>query len=357
MSVSIEVATTKEPRAMLRAVSDGLRALELATDPAEVLDIERKLEAIEHAMRSTGLFKPEQVREANEGKIRARHKLGRLLAKIERKTGPKNLSHGETNSFRKWLKGIGLDKSRAVDAQRIGAMPDAKLDKVLAQYRGTEEFITFRELIIHARPHWHQEKRVMNHERIVKQAAKVKLPDRLGPFIQFYWDPPTQFDVHTPDMTHRMPDDHYPTLTDQEIIDITFGGQSIEQLAHDDAVMFMWCTSSNIKRALAVMEAVGFEYKSQAVWDKGMIGTGYIFRNQHEVLLYGSRGSPPMPVELFSSVFTGKKFKRGRHSEKPDEVRKILERMYPHLTASNRVEIFARGEVKGWTVLGHEAIG
>lgn len=342
---------------MLGMVSTSIRALEKATDPAEVIQIEKQLEAIEHAMRSTGLYKPEQVREANEAKIRARHKLGQLLAKFLRGTGPgrgKKMSHGET-SFRAYLKQLELDKTRAMEAQRIGTMPDAKLEKVLAQYRGTEEFMTFRELIIHARPHWHQEKRVQNHERIVKQAAKVKLPDRLGPFAQFYWDPPTQFDVHTPEMTHRMPDDHYPTMTDQEIIDITFNGQTIEQLSQDDAVMFMWCTSSNIKRALVMMEAVGFEYKSHAVWDKGMIGTGYIFRNQHEVLLYGSRGSPPAPVELHSSVFTGKKFKRGRHSEKPDEVRKILERMYPHFTKENRVEIFARGEVKGWTVLGHEA--
>ena len=103
-------------------------------------------------------------------------------------------------------------------------------------------------------------------------------------------------------MTHRMPDDHYPTLTDEEIINITFNGQTIEQLAQDDAVMFMWCTSSNLKRAMAVMEAVGFEYKTHAVWDKGKIGLGYIFRNQHEMLLYGSRGNPPRPVELFSSV-------------------------------------------------------
>jgi N6-adenosine-specific RNA methylase IME4 len=344
---------------MLGMIYDGLRELDRATDPSEVVKIGRLLEAIETAMRATGMYQPEQVREANEGKIKARWKLGRLLSQIEKGTGPgrgKKVSHGEKSFslmalYRQW----DLDKTRASEAQRIAAMPEPKLEGALAKYRGTEDFMTFRELILYARPFWNQEKRVANHARIVKQAAKAKAPDRLGPFPLFYLDPPWTFEVHTPETTSRMADDHYPVLTDDQIVNITFGGQSITELAHDDASMFMWCTSSNLQRALEVMELVGFEYKTHAVWDKGKIGLGLVFRNQHEVLLYGSRGSPPKPVELHPSVFSGKKFKRGRHSEKPDEVRRILERMYPHYTKEHRVEIFARGKIDGWTILGHEA--
>jgi N6-adenosine-specific RNA methylase IME4 len=346
------LTTTTQPRTMLRMVSDGLRDLKKANDPAEVLEIERRLESIEHAMRATGLFKPEQVREANEGKIKARHKLGRLLAMFVRGTGPgrgKKMSSGWT-SFRAYLKQLALNKTIAMDAQRIGAMPEQKLEKVLAQYRGTPDYMTYRELVIHARPFWHQEKRKDTHTRIVKGSKRVL--GKLGPFALYYWDPPWTFATHTPEMTHRMPDDHYPVMTDQEIIDIKFNGQSIEQMAHKDCAMFMWCTSSNIKRAIVVMEALGFEYKTHAVWDKGKIGLGLIFRNQHEVLLYGSRGKPPKPVKLFSSVF---RYPRGKHSAKPPEIRKILEKMYPRFKEANRVEIFARGEAKGWTVLGHEA--
>jgi len=47
----------------------------------------------------------------------------------------------------------------------------------------------------------------------------------------------------------------------------------------------------------------GFEYKTQAIWDKEMIGLGLIFRNRHEVLLYGSRGNPPKPDYIPPSVF------------------------------------------------------
>ena len=164
-----------------------------------------------------------------------------------------------------------------------------------------------------AKPYWHQELRRATHQRIKDQAkaAAVEAPERLGPFPLIYLDPPWVFETHTPDMTHRMPDDHYPTLTDDEIVAVRFFGCSISELAAETGVMLMWCTSSNMLRACAVMERLGFTYKTHAVWDKRKIGTGKIFRNQHEMLLYGSRGVPPMPVELHSSVFSGEKFERG----------------------------------------------
>jgi hypothetical protein len=60
----------------------------------------------------------------------ARWKLGRVLKTLERGHGPgrgKKMSRTET-SFRTYLKDVlHLDKSRAVEAQRIGAMPDKEL--------------------------------------------------------------------------------------------------------------------------------------------------------------------------------------------------------------------------------------
>ena len=41
---------------------------------------------------------------------------------------------------------------------------------------------------------------------------------------------------------------------------------------------------------------VPFEYKSHAVWLKNKVGTGYWFRNQHELLLVGTRGNIPAPA-------------------------------------------------------------
>ena len=115
----------------------------------------------------------------------------------------------------------------------------------------------------------------------------------------------------------------------------------------------MWCTSSNVKRALAVAEdAWGFECTATAVWDKGKTGTGLVFRNQHEVLLYCKRGKMPGPQYQPKSVF---KYPRGRHSAKPPEIRKEIEKMYPDFDATTRLELFCRGKFKGWTCRGFEA--
>jgi N6-adenosine-specific RNA methylase IME4 len=128
--------------------------------------------------------------------------------------------------------------------------------------------------------------------------------------------------------------------------------RTVADLAAPDAGLFLWCTSANIKQAIGVAEAWGFEYKTNAAWDKQRTGTGYIFLNQHEHLTYASRGNFPMPLEKFSSVFS---YPRGEHSAKPNEVRQALESMYPRLTEKDRIELFARGEIPGWTTWGNEA--
>jgi len=99
------------------------------------------------------------------------------------------------------------------------------------------------------------------------------------------------------------------------------------------------------------MEAWGFTYKAQAVWIKDRTGLGLVFRNRHEVLLYGTRGNMPGPQYQPPSVF---EYPRGRHSAKPPEVRKAIERMYPDFSAETRLELFARENMKDWTCCGNE---
>ena len=68
---------------------DGMsRALRTADDAEQVVVIERQLDLLEQHMRDTGLYPPEQVRAVNELRMRARWRLGQLLAAITRGTGP-----------------------------------------------------------------------------------------------------------------------------------------------------------------------------------------------------------------------------------------------------------------------------
>jgi N6-adenosine-specific RNA methylase IME4 len=185
----------------------------------------------------------------------------------------------------------------------------------------------------------------------IRQNVKTKT-DIVGPFPLIYADPPWTFETYSWKGQGKGPAQHYPTLTDDEIMRFCIDGRHISEIAHRDAALFMWCTSSNLLRALPVLEAWGFTYKTQAVWDKQRPANGQIFLNQHEILLYGSRGSIPAPANIRSSVFS---YPRGHHSEKPKEIRQALEEMYPHFDESSRIELFARNKQRGWTTDGYES--
>jgi hypothetical protein len=88
-------------------------------------------------MRRSDLYRTKQIRPANEARFEARWQLGRLLAKIERGTGPgrgKKMSRAET-SFRDYLAEINLDKARASEAGRIGTLPEPELRKDFPKQR------------------------------------------------------------------------------------------------------------------------------------------------------------------------------------------------------------------------------
>jgi N6-adenosine-specific RNA methylase IME4 len=73
-------------------------------------------------------------------------------------------------------------------------------------------------------------------------------------------------------------------------------------------------------------------------------GTGYWFRNQHEVLLVGTKGRvvPPAHGQQFPSIIYAP---RRAHSEKPDEVYAMIERLWP---TTDKLEMFSRRHRKGW---------
>jgi N6-adenosine-specific RNA methylase IME4 len=169
-----------------------------------------------------------------------------------------------------------------------------------------------------------------------------------------YADPPWKFETYSPKGLGRTPDQHYPTLSDAEIKSFRVGAKLVKWIAHKDAALFLWCTSSNLLRALDVMKEWGFSYKTHAVWVKGRGGTALVFSNWHEVLLYGTRGAMPGPQFQPPSVF---QYPRGRHSAKPPQIREAIQRMYPDFDCRTRLELFARERFAGWDAWGNEVPG
>jgi N6-adenosine-specific RNA methylase IME4 len=164
----------------------------------------------------------------------------------------------------------------------------------------------------------------------------AKLDVKEGRFALIYADPPWSFETYSEkgkDMTS--PDNHYPTMSDELIANIEVEGYRVPEITADNSVLLLWCTCANLKRALAVMEAWGFEYKTAFTSDKERTGTGYIALNQTEHLLYGTRGEPPLPMKIFSTLIRSPREKR---SEKPGVVRQMIEQMFPHFDEHSRLQ-------------------
>jgi len=331
-----------------------MRLINKADNPEDVIGIESKIKALGQMAEAAGFKAMEEQRPWTELRMRARHRLGQLLAGEMRSKGYKATSLSPFMTFTGIVKRIGMTMPIAYEAQHIGALPADELDAALAACAKAGTLCTFAELVRLAKPHWQKTERRARHRLI--QSAALRAPLAVegigGPFNLIYADPPWQFETWSEKGKGRSAEMHYPTMTVEEIERYGVGGNAIHDIAAKDCVLFLWATPPMLPQALEVMHAWGFDYKTNATWDKVKFGTGYVFRAQHEHLLYGTRGEPPMPINQPSSVM---RVERGKHSAKPPQIRKQLELMYPDFDARTRIELFARGEVEDWTVVGFEA--
>lgn len=139
---------------------------------------------------------------------------------------------------------------------------------------------------------------------------------------------------------------HYPTMSLDEIC-----AMPIRDLAADDSVLFLWATSPLLEDAFKVINAWGFKYKANFVWDKVRHNLGHYNSVRHEFLLIATNGScTPDSSKLLDSVVELEK--TDKHSEKPEEFRQIIDTLYTH---GARLELFRRGGAPaGWSAWGNE---
>ena len=115
----------------------------------------------------------------------------------------------------------------------------------------------------------------------------------------------------------------------------------------DDAILFLWTSSPDLEKALRLMNAWGFKYKTNLIWDKTESGLELFIYGQHDVLLIGIKGKfslPPDDVRI-SSVYRKEK---GDHTEKPQWFYEQIENVYP---GGKYLELFATHSFSSnWTV-------
>jgi len=185
--------------------------------------------------------------------------------------------------------------------------------------------------------------REKKEQQLADRSIEQSLASEGQLFGVIYADPPWRFETFSENGMDRSADNHYPTMSLPDI-------RCLDVPAADDCVLFMWATAPMLPEALLVMECWGFEYKSQIIWVKDRIGTGYWTRNKHEILLIGTKGNVPAP-SMGSQPPSVIELPVGKHSEKPYMFGDMIERLFP---TTPKVELFCRSPREGWASFGNE---
>lgn len=166
-------------------------------------------------------------------------------------------------------------------------------------------------------------------------------------------DPPWRFT----NRTGKVAPEHkrlnrYDTLSLEEIKSIP-----VSLVTDNQCHLYLWVPNALLIEGLEVLKAWGFEYKTNLIWHKVRKdggpdgrGVGFYFRNTTEIILFGIKGSMRTLAPGRSQVNIIKSQKQ-EHSRKPDELYELIENCSP----GPFLELFARGQRKGWDVFGNQA--
>jgi len=173
-----------------------------------------------------------------------------------------------------------------------------------------------------------------------------------------YADPPWTFATYSRKGKGRSAEAYYDCmgLADIEALPVA-------DWAAEDCVLLLWTTDPLLERALGVIRAWGFTYKTVGFyWTKlqksapsppwreadFFKGLGFWTRANPEQCLLATRGHPHRRAANVAKLVVSP---RREHSRKPDEVYDRIEA----LCEGPYLELFARATRPGWDCWGHEA--
>lgn len=333
----------------------AVAALVAAKSVDEVKDIRDKSEAMRAYARQS---KNKQLEtDAAEIRIRAERRLGEMIAAQKEVVG---LAKGgrphkrdltgvhktpvlQVEEVAISLAEMGIDKNLAKQARSLAAVPEDEFENRLEEWRErvTEEGNRVTTDLLKS-----GDKAQRRAEREAELAQRiVALPNKQYGVILA--DPEWRFEVYSRETgMDRAADNHYPTSSLDDI-----KARDVPSISAKDCVLFLWATVPMLPHALEVMSTWGFEYKSHIIWVKDRAGTGYWFRNQHELLLVGTKGNVPAPAPgtQWNSAIDAEVTS---HSAKPEEFLRMIEIYFPSLP---KIELNRRGAPRpGWDAWGNE---
>src|SRR5258706_79223 len=301
--------------------------------------------------------------DAYELRVRAERKLGEMIAAqkatvglatggqpYQQRTSTGTAAEPVAAPPTPTLAEAGIDKKLASRAQKISAIPSVKFEEMVAE--GREEVQRFAE------------KRVVKEIKIAQARDSYDARAESGggvedlhalaasgkKFAVILADPPWHELTWSERGGLRAPQSRYDTMTAAEVATLP-----VQPASAKASVLLLWTPWSQLRGALDVIKAWGFEYKTVAFnWVKqnrggeGLhTGMGRWTRSNSEICLLATSGDP---LRLDMGVHQVIMAPVGEHSAKPGEAYERIER----LLAGPYLELFARAERPGWVVWGNE---
>jgi len=142
----------------------------------------------------------------------------------------------------------------------------------------------------------------------------------------------------------------YPVCSMEEIKEHL---RQADSLTGDDAILFLWTIDKYLFEAEEIAKSLGYKLHARMIWNKvNGIPAAFTVRYGHEYLLYMYKGKlTPVAREERGKIHTVFTEQVKKHSQKPEEAYRIIERLYPHF---NKIELYARNERDGWDCWGDE---
>ena len=171
-------------------------------------------------------------------------------------------------------------------------------------------------------------------------------------------DPPWQFKTYSDKGKGRAAEQHYDCMTYDDLRALPMA-----EWAAKDCALFLWTTDPMLPKALKLIEAWGFTYKTVGFyWVKlnksvarnhhwsefdFFTGLGYWTRANPEMCLLATRGHPKRIAKDVRRLIVTP---RRAHSRKPDEIYQRIER----LVGGPYLELFSRQHHPNWDSWGNE---
>jgi N6-adenosine-specific RNA methylase IME4 len=317
---------------LLITVDDAPRALAEARSPEQLIGFANAAESLRRYAQRARLGMIAQNRCA-ELRLRAERKLGQYLAGTPRNSGGRPKPVPLRNGF-PTLDDLGITRKLSHRAQRLAEIPAKDFDLYLRTAAAQEWEITTRLLL-----HYSERRQATanNRQRIIGGRVDDLIEfaaagNRMGCIVV---DPPWSI------LGSTLP---YEAIEWDELRDLP-----IPELAAKRCHLHLWTLPNPYHfAAYEIIRHWGFRVVSEFVWCKTQLGKGHYWRMCHEILLTAVRTEDDRFDD--QSLRSWIEAPRGRHSEKPDVVREMIERASP----GPRLELFARKVTPGWYTWGHE---